>query len=414
MEKPAALGKKRYRARASILLQFPGEQAPLSATLCNLSEEGLFVVSEITYPAGTEFNFRVGSESTKDAITGRGRVSWRRQVAAGEQRPAGMGCQIVRLTEGSRQALMKRLDDSRESEVPRKPPERRSLTQEISRHEVREALGRQKVERPDYYRIVGGANARRKKRLPPLVWVASGLLLVLFAAFSLVRSGLVSLPRADQSPAKAPPPVVRQNPSAAGGSDRSEAQASNALAVSSDTGSSVAAESGMGASDIGASDIGALPRSRTGAEPQASPAPAQPSAATPTEEASASPTTPPGPSAGDLQRDALALAKSWAAAWSQQDVDAYLATYSKDFEPEGNQRRGAWAEERRRRVSAPDFIQVTLEDITFQLEGANAGRVTFLQTYRSESMEDKVSKSLDLVREDAAWRIVREVSGPVS
>ncbi len=200
MDRTNSPGAKRFVTDSRVHLQFPGEPAPLEAALNNLSEVGIFVVSEVSYPASTEFNFRISGGEEDLAITGRGRVAWRRQLAAGAHRPAGMGCEILRLTEGSRAALKRRLNQSNDPEILREPPVRQSLTKEITQQSLQDALLTQRVERPEYFRTMSGPlDGKQTARNRTALWIAGGIALLALALFGLVTSGLLPNPFATES-----------------------------------------------------------------------------------------------------------------------------------------------------------------------------------------------------------------------
>ncbi|MEO8717462.1 MAG: Wzy polymerase domain-containing protein, partial [Burkholderiales bacterium] len=58
---------------------------------------------------------------------------------------------------------------------------------------------------------------------------------------------------------------------------------------------------------------------------------------------------------------ALEAVEAWAAAWSRQDVNAYLASYAKDFRTPNGEPRDAWEKVRRTRLSAPKSIAVKID-----------------------------------------------------
>jgi EAL domain-containing protein (putative c-di-GMP-specific phosphodiesterase class I) len=99
---------------------------------------------------------------------------------------------------------------------------------------------------------------------------------------------------------------------------------------------------------------------------------------------------------------------AWALAWMEHRSEDYLSFYSRDFQPSGGLRREAWEEQRRERVGRRGPISVMLRDPAVSLLGAEAARVTFLQSYESETYRDQVIKTLALVWEGGEWRIVEE------
>lgn len=98
---------------------------------------------------------------------------------------------------------------------------------------------------------------------------------------------------------------------------------------------------------------------------------------------------------------------AWARAWSSKDVDAYLATYSASFQPEGGVSRSVWVGQRRDRVSRPSRIRVGVVKPQISALGDGRVRVSFLQEYESDNFADQVTKILEL-RDDGGWKIVRE------
>jgi tetratricopeptide (TPR) repeat protein len=108
------------------------------------------------------------------------------------------------------------------------------------------------------------------------------------------------------------------------------------------------------------------------------------------------------------QAQIVATISAWAKAWSEQDVDAYLAFYAADFKPpQGISRRG-WRNQRRQRLRAPRFIKVELSNPEVTLLENGTASVQFLQDYRSNIFRGKSYKQLHLIKHDAKWHIVEE------
>ena len=91
----------------------------------------------------------------------------------------------------------------------------------------------------------------------------------------------------------------------------------------------------------------------------AAPPATQPSkpAATPT------PATPAVSGRDADQQKIMSVVNAWADAWSKQNVDAYLGSYSHSFHTPNRQKYADWASERKERVSSPKSINVTLSKI---------------------------------------------------
>jgi hypothetical protein len=102
--------------------------------------------------------------------------------------------------------------------------------------------------------------------------------------------------------------------------------------------------------------------------------------------------------------------RSWAQAWSAQDVRGYLEAYDSSFAPPDGLSRSEWEAQRRQRLIRPAFVQVSVSDIEARPLEPDRVVVTFVQSYRSDTFSDRVLKTLELARRDGAWKIVREQS----
>ena len=157
--------------------------------------------------------------------------------------------------------------------------------------------------------------------------------------------------------------------------------------------------------------VGAAPR--PGAKPAAV---AQKEPAKPATVVAAAPVEPPKPvaekpapakPAADASADVVQAVNAWAAAWSKQDVDAYLAFYAKDFKTPGGEPRAAWEAGRRQRIAAPKSIAVTLDAVKVALNGDQA-TVSFRQAYRSDVVKSNGGKTLVMTRAGGRWLIQQE------
>ncbi len=100
----------------------------------------------------------------------------------------------------------------------------------------------------------------------------------------------------------------------------------------------------------------------------------------------------------------------WAKAWSNQDIEGYLAFYSDQFIPSGGKTRHAWEAQRRSRLAKPANIKVTLEN--FKLIPQTNGNLTVevVQKYHSDLLTDRTQKIFDLQPTETGWKILRERS----
>ncbi len=109
-------------------------------------------------------------------------------------------------------------------------------------------------------------------------------------------------------------------------------------------------------------------------------------------------------------RHVESFVRDWAAAWSRQDVDAYLSHYAADFRPPGGASHTVWKEQRRERLLRPRSISVEISELEVIPRDSRHVQATFVQDYRANHYRDRVTKTLYLMRAGGEWRIVRELS----
>lgn len=149
-------------------------------------------------------------------------------------------------------------------------------------------------------------------------------------------------------------------------------------------------------------------------QPPRAPAPAAPAAPVAAAPVAAAPAVEPAaavaaqPAAPVDEAAVLAAVNAWAAAWSQQSLDAYFAAYADDYTPEGGLTRKAWEGQRRDRISRPKSIKVNVAKPQVSAIDGERVKVTFTQEYSSDSFSDQVSKTLELKPSGGTWKITRE------
>ncbi|MFN7835056.1 MAG: TolC family protein [Burkholderiaceae bacterium] len=101
--------------------------------------------------------------------------------------------------------------------------------------------------------------------------------------------------------------------------------------------------------------------------------------------------------------------EQWARAWSNRDVDAYIAMYSDRFRPEAAS-LSAWKAQRRNRVGKAKNIDVSVSDLQVipSFDSKNEIEVQFVQKYRSDSHRETSNKTLVWAQERGSWKIIRE------
>ena len=111
------------------------------------------------------------------------------------------------------------------------------------------------------------------------------------------------------------------------------------------------------------------------------------------------------------EQGVVRTAESWAKAWSDKKVSAYLGFYDKSFRPPRGMSRPAWEAERRDRLTAPKQIEVEILDPKVVFVNDNTARLTFSQRYHSDALNSTTGKTLVLGKAGDRWLIVEERVG---
>jgi len=101
----------------------------------------------------------------------------------------------------------------------------------------------------------------------------------------------------------------------------------------------------------------------------------------------------------------------WAAAWSNNDVDAYLSRYAANFKTPDGEPRKTWEAERRSRIAKPRKIEVKIEAPKVTFKDAGTASVSFRQHYRSNTFKASSGKTLIMIKSGEKWLIQQELVG---
>ncbi len=108
--------------------------------------------------------------------------------------------------------------------------------------------------------------------------------------------------------------------------------------------------------------------------------------------------------------DAEQFLRRWAAAWSSQNVAAYLDFYAQEFVPSSGISRQEWADQRQDRLTRPSQILVGISDYKLLEQSGDKLQLEVTQSYQSDSYQDLTRKRFDLVKAGNSWLITRERS----
>ena len=119
--------------------------------------------------------------------------------------------------------------------------------------------------------------------------------------------------------------------------------------------------------------------------------------------------SPKPPAPGKAETEAvLAAVNGWAKAWSEKDVDAYLAHYAPGFQVPGGEPRAAWETMRRDRITKPKLIEVTVGSPKVSFDANGQAIVSFRQGYKSDTLNTSGAKTLVLTKNNDRWLIFQE------
>ncbi len=110
----------------------------------------------------------------------------------------------------------------------------------------------------------------------------------------------------------------------------------------------------------------------------------------------------------DETQNVINAVDSWANAWSNKDTDRYLSYYAPNFDPPGKQTRDNWENTRRTRLERPKFINISIAAAKVSFTGNGEALVSFIQNYKSDSIDSKGRKTLKMVKSGGRWLIAQE------
>ncbi|SOD42177.1 tetratricopeptide repeat protein [Nitrosovibrio sp. Nv4] len=113
----------------------------------------------------------------------------------------------------------------------------------------------------------------------------------------------------------------------------------------------------------------------------------------------------------DNSDEIIKTVDAWAKAWSDKDTAAYLAFYASSFRPHGVSSRAAWEKTRRERIGKPKSIHVAIASPKVSFTDATHAKVSFKQSYHSDSIKSNTAKTLEMVKTGEKWLIQQERVG---
>lgn len=112
----------------------------------------------------------------------------------------------------------------------------------------------------------------------------------------------------------------------------------------------------------------------------------------------------------DEHKEILHNLIAWAGSWADQNQKAYLSHYSEQYCPEPGRSRKSWLETRKVRLLRPDWIKVDIQDVSMRRVAVDQVQIKFRQKYDSNTYQDEIWKSINMVNENGKWLILMERS----
>ncbi len=98
---------------------------------------------------------------------------------------------------------------------------------------------------------------------------------------------------------------------------------------------------------------------------------------------------------------------TWAKAWSQKDMNRYLAAYASSFTPPDKMPRSKWESDRRVRITSKKTIHVEVTNLKIEVSG-NKATARCQQICESDNFKGNSHKTLDMLKQGDRWLITRE------
>ncbi len=112
---------------------------------------------------------------------------------------------------------------------------------------------------------------------------------------------------------------------------------------------------------------------------------------------------------GQVHQVTVAI-NDWLQAWGNRDMSAYLASYTADFVGQNEASHTTWVKSRTARITGANSISVDYSKLKIVLKRGDTAKATFMQSYRSDSYQDRTSKTLMLKKIDGKWLISQELT----
>ena len=114
---------------------------------------------------------------------------------------------------------------------------------------------------------------------------------------------------------------------------------------------------------------------------------------------------------GEVENNVNAAVDAWAAAWSGQNINNYLASYADNFKSTKGRSLNSWKKLRETRVTSPSGISLNLSNRKMTVIDENNAEISFKQRYQAKGRSAiHTFKTLSLNKDGGKWLIVKEMA----
>ena len=114
---------------------------------------------------------------------------------------------------------------------------------------------------------------------------------------------------------------------------------------------------------------------------------------------------------GEVESNVNAAVDAWAAAWSDQNINNYLASSADSFKPAKGRSLSSWKKLRKTRVTSPSSISLKLSNRKMTVIDENNAEISFKQRYQAKGRSAiHTFKTLSLNKDGGKWLITKETA----
>lgn len=109
------------------------------------------------------------------------------------------------------------------------------------------------------------------------------------------------------------------------------------------------------------------------------------------------------------QTDVAGAVDEWVKAWTEKDMDAYVAAYENGYYGNGTKNHAAWVRLRKTRILGKDNIEIDIQNQKVEIDGDTAV-VSFRQLYTGGAVKSDDLKTLTFKKKSGKWKITKETT----